>query len=216
MTDTRLKIGIDVDDVLAGFVPAHQKICREICGKPHTGTNPNDWAFSNYGMSPKEHEAVWNKIKDTVNFWETLVPLPRTSAIAYYPYDVIPFFITSRIVTKGDPIEIQTARWIKTFYDSLENPTVIVSHSKGPLVRALNLDYFIDDRDKNVLEVADAHPTCKVFIKTTSHNKDFNDPRITRVSCLNDFLAQLPLTREERSSYVGFGGRPNTSNYAAL
>lgn len=193
MKDTRLRVGIDVDDVLAWFIPAHREVCRKLFGKPEAGTIPCDWAFSNYNLTPEEHSQVWAEIGKTKNFWESLDACPDTSDLLRLDiqHRILPFFITSRIPTVGQPIEHQTANWLRQMFDVFY-PTVIVATSKGPLAKALNLDYFIDDRDKNVLEVADAHPSCKVFIKDSGHNKDFNDPRITRVSCLNEFLAALP------------------------
>jgi hypothetical protein len=195
MTDTRLRVGIDVDDVCAAFIRAHQKVCRELFGKPEVGTIPVDWAFTNYNLTKEEHTQIWDAIAKRYNFWQSLLPCPDTGDLtAFAVTGILPFFITSRVPTVGKPIELQTAVWLEQYY-GFTHPTVIVAHSKGPLAKALNLDYFIDDRDKNVLEVADAHPTCKVFIKDSGHNKDFNDPRITRVANLNDFLNRLPVSR---------------------
>lgn len=183
-----MKIGIDVDDVLADFVPRHVAMCNARFGKPAIGTLPVDWAFSNYGLTPAELDLIWQDIHNTPDFWMTLavktgveVSLLQELASAH---DL--FFITSRAATLGNSITKQTAWWLGENLD-MAYPTVLVTNDKGPLAAAIGLDYFIDDRPKNCVEIKEAVPTCRVFLKDTSHNQEFFDARIPRIRDVNEF-----------------------------
>lgn len=202
-TSKRLKIGIDVDDVLADFISKHRELCREMFGKPETDVIPCDWAMSNYGLTAEQMVAVWQRIHDTEDFWLTLRKKdgvdPCDLAMLDIEHDL--YFITSRALCIGDSLTHQTAYWLKkNLWVPL--PTVIVTSNKGPIAAALGLDYFIDDRPKNCVEVKDAVPTCKVFLKDAGHNQEFEDERIERVESFNEF-AQI-IQEETRPQSQGF------------
>ena len=200
----RLKIGIDVDDVLADFISKHRELCREMFGKPATDVIPCDWAMSNYGLTKEEMDAVWQRIHDTEDFWETLKKKdgvdPCDVAMLDMEHDL--YFITSRAMCIGESLTHQTAYWIKKHL-WVPLPTVIVTSNKGPIAAALGLDYFIDDRPKNCVEVKDAVPACTVFVKDAGHNQDFNDERIERVESFNEFAGKVfEATRPESERFA--------------
>jgi hypothetical protein len=64
-----------------------------------------------------------------------------------------------------------------------------VGYEKGPLAAALKYDYFIDDRPKNCLDIQKAVPTCKVYLKNSSHNLSFDAEAagLTRVRDFDEF-----------------------------
>lgn len=128
-------------------------------------------------------------IKSIPNFWDSLRPVRGVDQFSLLPLEQHKlFFITARMPTVGAPVEAQTARWIRRHL-SIEFPTVLVTSDKGPLAKALQLDYFIDDRDKNIREVFCATECqCQCFVKNASHNQDF---RWSRVADINDFATQI-------------------------
>ena len=85
----------------------------------------------------------------------------------------------------------QAAAWLSLEL-GLEYPTVIEEVNKGPLAAALHMDYFIDDRPKNCLEILSAVPTCLVYLKESSHNANYKAPKsITRVKDFNTFAEEV-------------------------
>lgn len=184
----KFNIGIDLDDVLADFMRAYTALAFEIFGRPALGTEPVDWEWTNYGLSKDEQQVVWDRIAETPNFWTTLSVEPgATWEMMERLKKHNNYFITARVQCNGDTIQHQSCQWLLNNF-GLSFPQVLVSYDKGPLAAALKLDYFVDDRPKNVLEIKNAVPTCKTFLKDASHNQKFNDPRIERVKDFDTFV----------------------------
>lgn len=186
-----MRIGIDLDDVLVDFISEFTDIAHEMYGRPELGTKPVDWEWSNFGLSKEEQRAVWNRIVGSYNFWEVLSMETGASRrgmklLLDQKHDLI--FITARATTEGRTVQEQSARWL-AWYFGINYPTVIVDTNKGPLAAALKLDYFIDDRPKNCIEIKEAVPSCKVFLKNSSHNAAYGAPAwMNRVATFDDFV----------------------------
>jgi 5'(3')-deoxyribonucleotidase len=183
-------IGIDLDDVLADFISAYTEKAHAIYGRPALGTAPIDWEWSNFGLTRDEQNVVWADIARTANFWAYLgveQGASRDQLLALdYKHNVS--YITARVRCHGDSVLKQSCRWLLNKY-SIPFPQVLVAYDKGALAAALKLDYFIDDRPKNVLEIKAAVPTCKVFLKDASHNQTFSHPEIPRVKNFDVFAS---------------------------
>lgn len=196
----RFRIGIDVDEILADFVREFARLCHEVYGT-NLDLRPIDWAWSNFGLTPKEISIIWDRVQSTHNFWLNLKKLPSIDA-----YDVALldphtlFFITSRAPSAGLPVEKQTAIWLQRI--GFSHPTVIVSANKGELAEALQLDAFIDDRPENCLAVRGMAPGCRTFLMNASHNQSFKGLNITRVQNLSEFIAGIYLYDEAEIEQV--------------
>lgn len=171
-----MRIGVDLDDVLVNFVAAFVKLANQTYGRPEIGTLPVDWEWSNMGLSPEEINDLWLIIRRTPYFWQTL---DKAEGVDYRLLKNLDeqhelFFITARIPTGGDTVKNQSADWLTSY--GVRFPTVLVEYDKGPLAAALKLEAFIDDRPKNVLEIRDALPNCRLFLKNASHNLAYNPP----------------------------------------
>jgi uncharacterized HAD superfamily protein len=190
-----VKIGVDVDGVLADFVSAHRQISRELFGKPENpDTLPTDWNLSNYGLTDAEFDAVWERIKATRNFWMSLKPEPHAGFLEMDELEQQHelYFITSRVPTKGWSVAQQTSMWLDKNYQ-LFRPIVIPSGEKGLLVKALKIDAFIDDNWKNCVDIKQRNPeTCRVFLANASHNqdKDAEARGIVRIADFDTFAKQ--------------------------
>jgi uncharacterized HAD superfamily protein len=182
-------IGIDLDDVVADFMSVFSKICYRLFGKPEPGLLPVDWEWSNFHLTNDQIEIAWKEAKRTYNFWEFLPIEEGVDGKLLWDmeneHNV--FFITARVPSNGASIKDQSCSWLRDNI-GIDYPVVFVTYNKGPLAAALQLDYFIDDRPKNVLEIKKAVPTCRVFLKDSSHNQAFNDPDIPRIKDLNEFM----------------------------
>ncbi len=185
-----MRIGIDLDDVLVDFISEYIRISNGLYGVPALDELPVDWEWSNYPLTKEQHSKIWEKIHNRRNFWMTLdrakgVSSQKIRELAKL-HDLV--FITARVPSKGFSVQQQSAAWLSLEL-GLKYPTVIEEKAKGPLAAALHLDYFVDDRPKNCLEIEDAVPTCKVFLKNSSHNSSYNMGYrpLTRVKDFNEF-----------------------------
>ena len=61
-------------------------------------------------------------------------------------------FLTRRPDTAGDPVQVQSQRWLRAH--GFELPSVcVVSESRGKIAASLSLDVVIDDRPDNCVDV---------------------------------------------------------------
>jgi 5'(3')-deoxyribonucleotidase len=197
--EQKLKIvGCDLDDVLADFMAKFIDMSSERFGIPTDKIlRPVDWTWSNnMGWTKEQESALWQQLHDTKNFWMSLDILPGVSPqlVQLLSWKTKMYFSTARPQSIGADVSIQSAAWINEKF-RVNFPTVVVSNEKGPLAAALKYDYFIDDRDKNCLEVKAARPECKVCLAAATHNQKFDaEPHgIVRVSGFNEF-AQMVLS----------------------
>ena len=183
------RIGVDLDGVIADFDLAYTTVCNQLFGKPEIGTLPSDWDWTNYGLTPEQHSQAWEEIKKSFCFWMFLKYLPGCKRVRELVSKHDVYFITARVETEGYSAIKQAQNWmLHNFLVTM--PMVIVTHDKGPVAKALQLDYFIDDRPKNCIEVKTAVPTCQVYLKTASHNEDwvgFAQESIKRVEDFDSF-----------------------------
>lgn len=155
------RIGVDVDGVLAHFHDAYIDTCIEVTGKDLFPPRPFDittWHFPQaYGYTAVDIDQVWSHITASPYFWEHLTPYEDIKASLGCLYERMQqgddvYFITSR---PGRTSKAQTERWLQRYWPYHHVPplTVLISEHKGMCATALDLDYYIDDRDLNVVDV---------------------------------------------------------------
>lgn len=180
----RFNIGVDVDGILANFIGGARKLLNQLYGKPSDDLVQTTWAFESLGITPEEERNFWKIVDVIPNWWESLERLPDTDSLHSLTDNHRVIFITNRKDGSGDPIEIQTKRWLQNKY-WVRSSNVVISDIKGPVAQGLKLDYFIDDRPKNVYEVAEAAPKCQAFMLNATYNVNENYP--LRVNTFDDF-----------------------------
>jgi 5'(3')-deoxyribonucleotidase len=175
-----VKLGIDVDGVLANFNEKFIQRCIDVTGKDLFPTRPFDiptWHYPQvYGYTEKEMGSVWGSVKADPSFWYSLNAYPTTQQDLlylgnrqYFNKDEI-YFITNR---DGDQPKKQTEMWISEHCWAAFKPsiTVLISSAKGLCAKALYLDVYIDDRHENCIDVKTRSPETKVFILDRPWNR---------------------------------------------
>lgn len=188
----RYTVGIDADGVVADFTGAARRTMKALWGKPSDDLVQTTWAFDSLGITSDEEKEFWRYVDFARNWWLSLKPMPHTLCLDELVRNHRCVFITNRKDGKNSwPIEEQTAEWLK-FTFGLSNPNVVISDNKGPVSLGLNLDYFIDDRPKNIEDVWAVNRECRTYLCEATYNGSFNYPQ--RVAHFDDF-ARLIIAR---------------------
>jgi hypothetical protein len=166
-----LRLGFDMDGVVADL---NQALVREALRLFPDGQEssavPNGDQFPaapggdaaettppSLSLTSRQERELWDAVRGTHNFWETLDEtepgiVARLAATATERrWDVI--FLTSRPRSAGDPVQVQSQRWLQRLGFPLP-ALFVVSTSRGRIAQALELDVVVDDRPENCLDVA--------------------------------------------------------------
>jgi hypothetical protein len=147
-----LRLGIDVDGVVADFRTAFRAIAeREL------GIAPDDIEKE---LSKPEVERLWRNVSAASNWWLDVPAYEPDQIERLYAqvrrarWEV--FFMTSRPPSAGDSVQLQTQVWLERYGFYLPSVLTTPSGARGELARALRLDLALDDRLVNCLEVISA------------------------------------------------------------
>lgn len=174
-----MRIGVDIDGVLANFNSAYIAKCIAVTGRDLFPPRPFDivtWEFpESYGYTKAEVSAVWASIKESLNFWFSLKPYFDTQTSLEMlcarqdTYKDEVYFITAR---PGTEVKFQTERWLEVYAPfNAWTPTVLISSQKGMCAKALELDMYIDDRLENVYDVREKSYNTSVYLMDRTWNQ---------------------------------------------
>lgn len=196
----RLNIGVDVDGVLGCFTCAAREVLKRMFnGKPADNLVQTQWGFDSLGVTKEEEDQLWAEIDATPNWWMDEPRMPATNYLRHLTEAARVVFITDRKDGVGMPVEEQTAKWLENTFH-VWRPNVVISGDKGFIAKGLKLDYFVDDRPKNVDAVLDFYPECKSYILDATYNQEYK--RAPRVHGFDDFARLcLPLEVLDKDDY---------------
>jgi hypothetical protein len=154
-----LRLGFDVDGVLADFRSAFRATASECLGQ---ALDANGDGAKPTPLTQNDVAKVWAHIARTPNWWMKVPPhepqeIARLYALARAARWEV-FFLTKRPASAGEPVQFQTQWWLELqgFY----LPAVLtVPGSRGELANAMRLDLVVDDQIVNCAEVISAGPT---------------------------------------------------------
>jgi hypothetical protein len=155
-----LRIAFDMDGVLADMEAALIEQTELLFGESRgDGDEPvvDQSPAARLRMTPRQERRLWERVETIENFWESLHELePGTVARLHAlsverRWEVI--FLTKRPPTAGRTAQVQTQTWLEARGFAL--PSVyVVQGSRGQIAASLALDFVIDDRPENCLDVA--------------------------------------------------------------
>lgn len=159
-----LRIGFDIDGVLADFRSAFRQTAEQHLRKP---VGADDTPQTRASLDADDVRRVWDHIAKTPNWWMG-VPAYEPAQIARLygltrasGWEV--FFMTKRPPSAGDSVQFQTQWWIERFGFYL--PAVMtVPGSRGEVANGLRLDLVVDDQIINCAEVIGAGATKAVLM----------------------------------------------------
>ena len=147
-----LRVGFDIDGVLADFRRAFREAAQAVSGRtPAGGTSPDSDT-----LTAGEMKRVWEAIGRTPQWWLTLqayepLEIARLYALSRERRWEI-YFMTTRPPSAGETPQFQTQWWLEA--QGFHLPSVLtVPGSRGELANALRLDAFVDDRLMNCVDV---------------------------------------------------------------
>lgn len=148
-----LRIGVDIDGVLADFRTAFHLTARQCLNRDVKDVEDPK---SSEQLDDRDVRRVWEYISRTTNWWMDLQPYEQDQVARLYDltragsWEVV--FVTNRPASAGDSVQFQTQWWLERqgFY----LPAVVtVPGSRGELANALRLDVLIDDLLRNCVDV---------------------------------------------------------------
>lgn len=190
------RLGIDCDGVIFDFSGRFVRIANELFATSYTALDQHDWNFKPW-FTDAQIDLVWNVIKDIENFWQTLDLLPGVQGLKSLPKDIEPVFITSRVPAKGGSVHDQTCAAIcSNFYIPYPMVITVTNPSKKiPIVKALELDNFIDDKTSTILQMHNAG--LRSYAKLAPYNSAEPFPEgVVPVETLNAYL-EVELGRKD-------------------
>jgi hypothetical protein len=193
-----MRIGFDIDGVLANFIPAYQALTVKVAGgvdlfQPGDDIDPPCWSWPEFrGYSAITMRQVWNEIKASHDFWLDLPETPdcsllRKAGSPYWDQSHDIYFVTNRV---GQAVKWQTEQWLGNHL-WVDQPTVLISSEKGLVAKALKLDCYIEDNYDNAIDVAKESPNTRIYLV----NRRYNVP--------SDYAHEHALVESRRVSGIG-------------
>lgn len=190
-----MRIGIDVDGVLARFEDGFSQLLIEVTGENLLPTPDNrgrffgavgptvwDWP-EQFGYTSEQVAQTWDKVKSNQVFWERLRPFDASLKLDLLSgaHDV--YYITQRV---GVRAKEQTENWLIRVHDVMV-PTVLITGEKGLAAKALGLDIYVDDNGDNILSTQRESPATLAVLVTKAYNMEYEVK--TRAAGLRSALA---------------------------
>jgi hypothetical protein len=161
-----LRLAFDLDGVLADMDGELVRQAEGLFGdalarRPVAGSRPPPPADTalpivSLPMTMRQTRRLWHHVETVENFWESLEEIEpgviaRLAAIAAERrWEII--FLTKRPESAGLTAQLQTQRWLES--KGFRLPSVyVVQGSRGRIAAALHLDFVVDDRPENCLDV---------------------------------------------------------------
>ena len=187
-------VGLDIDGVIADFLPPFLEILAERVGKgPIDPESIIDPSFISHPSIPNEAISdCMMEVSYNARFWQQLAPLP--TARQWQTLNELSragrlVFLTHRYERDTYSIHEVTCDWLKQH--GVSDPVVYFTQKqKSKLVKKLKVELFVDDRHENCLDVAE-NTEAVVLMPHRSYNGSFSHPKVQRIQDLEELFSYL-------------------------
>ena len=187
-------LACDLDGVLFNFNKAYTKWLNDEfrCEiPPDDHYYPTTWHYptDDGHVTYKEEAQFWkwlDKGMNSYDFWANLPTYPDAGEFIKDAQD------------KFDEIVFITVRPGEGAYDGskdalkflgVDDPEVIITSNKGPVVEDIGATHFLEDRDKNFDDViAHGHENLKMFLIDRPWNRHYNNDRVIRINQISEVM----------------------------
>lgn len=179
ITNPPERIGVDIDGVLADFTYPVAELASQMFNLEVSG-HATHWNWMrDFGVTGDKERELWGWIKEHPEWWGTLPALPGARmAIAYLRESSAEvYFITSK---PSFGCKLVVENWLR--HHGYPDPTVLIAEDKAPIVKALKIQMFVDDRPETCVDVV-AKTESRVFMPNRPWNQG-EFPGVTRVEGL--------------------------------
>lgn len=192
------KIALDCDGVLADFTHACGTVANMLYpGRYVDGWQPPDWDYGGL-YTEAEMDAIWVRVRATPNFWMTLRPYAEhiralaAFMLSGYGHDV--YIVTSRAVTLGETVAMQTKKWLHEcgIHDTYNYMGVIPvpdSSAKAGVYRSVGIEMSIDDKAETVEQCDQMKADHRAYLLDRPWNQHGKVKR--RVATVEEFLKEV-------------------------
>ena len=199
-----LRIGFDMDGVLADFGTAFQDIETRLFGQrsgqaPEQPEEEEERPERHLSETRRRRDQIWDEIRKTPDFWTTLRPIDPTAVARIHEmtlrhgWEV--FFITQRPATQGDTAQRQTQRWLVE--QGFDLPSVLViPGSRGAAAGALRLTYHVDDSPTNCVDVKSESTAKPILIVPDGDEKTIANARRLRIGSTRTIAGALDILEQ--------------------
>lgn len=174
-----MRIGIDIDGVIADTIGCCAKAVSEFLGCEITGED----IIYRYGEMYHIHD-FWrenaNKFLCSSNPMEGVCEHISNLVKSHELY-----FISAR----GEELLSETKTWFQNYCLPSSNIYLTSGRTKTTLCKELNLDMFIEDSPKEAAEITDLR--IPVFLLDTDYNRDFNKEGVIRCKNWDELMRKI-------------------------
>jgi hypothetical protein len=222
-----LRLAFDMDGVFAEMEGELVRIAEQLfAGKgsrhaaelptPEPGEEPDPTAdttptLARLQLTSRQQRRLWRHVETVDNFWETLQEIEpgsiaRLGALALERrWEII--FLTKRPGSAGSTSQLQTQRWLEA--KGFPLPSVfVVRGSRGHIAASLGLDFVVDDRPENCLDVVVESRARAILVWREDQGQLPTAARrlgigvVKSVSECLDILAEVDLPSQDKSTVI--------------
>ena len=189
-----MMVGLDIDGVLADFLPPFLKLLEKRVGNgPIDPLSIVDPSFIRHPVISQELiSECMTEVSYNPSFWEDLAPLATAKQwqeLENLSQEQKLVFVTHRYERDTYSIQQLTCEWLKKH--GVSKPIVYFTQTyKSELVRQLKLELFVDDRHENCFDIAE-NTDAVVMMPHRSYNNSFQHPKVRRIQDLEEVFSYL-------------------------
>jgi hypothetical protein len=183
-----LRLGVDVDGVVADFRTAFRALAERELGRSAEDVEAE--------LSKADVERLWRLVAETSNWWLDLPAYEPDQIVRLYDrarhgrWEI--HFLTSRPPSAGDSVQLQTQVWLEKFGFFLPAVMTTPAGARGEIARALRLDVLVDDRMVNCMEIIGASNAKALLIARGSNQPQVREAAESRgVGVVTSFAQAL-------------------------